>query len=361
MNQKQMEAAKKSLSEWLEHPQELGKKPAKIEYAGEFDLHELHYYIFKYKKTLLGSWLLGVCGGYEGDALEHCGHVFSEMQEYVKERATQDAVKIVEMIRTFWMEQAKKQEEQKDKKRQSVNFVLLKENVWDKERFLQELAKDWQIADETPKKDAAKNDPDTALISYNGAIVTVGLMPAPIPNGEAEYHAKLNFMWKEAVEVTNTHQAHLIVAVLGAVAPTEAGKLLVKVVSTLCKDENVIGIYANQVVYEPKYYQSLSQMMKEDLFPVYNLVWFGLYRGEKGMCAYTSGLQCFGKDEMEILDSSHSPNELMGLLANMSGYVIEGDVTLKDGETVGYTAEQKLPVTRSQGVAVQGMSLKIAF
>jgi len=33
----------------------------------------------------------------------------------------------------------------------------------------------------------------------------------------------------------------------------------------------------------------------------------------------------------------------------------------KAGETVGFSAEQKLPITRSQGIMVQGMSLKIGY
>ena len=44
MNQQQ--AAMQSMKEWLSHPGELGKEPAKIEPAGEFDLHDLHYYMF---------------------------------------------------------------------------------------------------------------------------------------------------------------------------------------------------------------------------------------------------------------------------------------------------------------------------
>jgi len=34
MNTQQMNAAKNALSDWLAHPQELGKAPAKIECAG---------------------------------------------------------------------------------------------------------------------------------------------------------------------------------------------------------------------------------------------------------------------------------------------------------------------------------------
>ena len=78
----QEQAATAVMEEWLSHPQELGKKPAKLEIAGEFDLHDLHYYIFKFKKTLLGSWKVAVCGGYEGDGLGHCGHIYSEMEDY---------------------------------------------------------------------------------------------------------------------------------------------------------------------------------------------------------------------------------------------------------------------------------------
>jgi len=44
-----MNAAMESLTEWLAHPAELGKAPAKIECAGEFDLHDLHYCFVKSK------------------------------------------------------------------------------------------------------------------------------------------------------------------------------------------------------------------------------------------------------------------------------------------------------------------------
>ena len=44
MNTEQMESVRRALVEWLSHPQALGKEPAKIEYAGTIELHEMHYY-----------------------------------------------------------------------------------------------------------------------------------------------------------------------------------------------------------------------------------------------------------------------------------------------------------------------------
>lgn len=57
MNKEQLYAAQTAMIEWLSDPHELGKKPFKIECAGEFDFNEMHYYIFKFKASLLGKCL----------------------------------------------------------------------------------------------------------------------------------------------------------------------------------------------------------------------------------------------------------------------------------------------------------------
>ena len=106
MNEKQKQEACRAMSEWLSHPSELGKAPFRIECAGEFDIEGLRYYIFKFKKSLLGDWLLGVCGGYEENSDEHCGHVFSEMEKYDEKTAEELAKNIVENIRSYWIRQA---------------------------------------------------------------------------------------------------------------------------------------------------------------------------------------------------------------------------------------------------------------
>ena len=49
-------------------------------------------------------------------------------------------------------------------------------------------------------------------------------------------------------------------------------------------------------------------MMQEDELPIFNWIWFGLWRDENGMNGYTYGLDSFGKEEMEVLgtDAKHS-------------------------------------------------------
>lgn len=363
MNQNQYESALNEMTSWLAHPQELGKEPAKIELAKEFDYEELHYYIFKYKKTLRGKWLLGVCGGYEEDSLENCGHTFSEMEEYRERTAEEDAVKLIEYVKSYWKEQAEQEEEKRQSPGTFVGFVLLEESTFDKEAFLCTLKDEWQVEDDYEDKEEKEEEGgDMAVISYGGGFAVVSLIQGAIPGEEIVYHAKSNFRWPEAAEVSKRHKAHLLVSVLGkTMSVKEAGELSVKVTAACCKQKGVLGVYANGTVYEPEFYLNFADMIKDDLFPLFNLVWFGLYRGKNGICGYTSGLRSLGYDEIEVIDSKQPASEVGDFLTDVANYVVDQDVVLQDGETIGFTNEQKLPITKSRGAAVEGDSLKIGF
>ncbi|MNI86428.1 hypothetical protein D3C73_1435240 [compost metagenome] len=86
-----------------------------------------------------------------------------------------------------------------------------------------------------------------------------------------------------------------------------------------------------------------------------------MVRTESGTNGYTNGLKPFGKEEIEIVDSQADPADLREFLIDISNYVIQYNVTLRHGETIGFSEEQKLTITRSEGVYVDGESLKIGF
>lgn len=106
MNQE--ESAKEEMIKWLSSPNELGREPAKIETSSKFNYSGMNYYIFKFKKNINDNmWMLAVCGGYEDDSLEHCGHVFSDFKEYNQKTEKEDAIEIVEWIKEYWKKRAK--------------------------------------------------------------------------------------------------------------------------------------------------------------------------------------------------------------------------------------------------------------
>ena len=361
----QQQAAVAAMTEWLAHPQELGKAPAKIEIAGEFDLHDCHYYILKYKKSLLGKWLVGVCGFEDAETPEPCGHTFSAMEPYDPADAQERCEAMVEAIRQYWMDRAKEEVERQSSAGPFAGFVLLSTPEWDLEAFKAQLKADWDI--DYPPADgeqSGENDDKTvAVFDVDGMTAAASLMEAPVPDGEAEYWANSNFMDREnALAAAQSHKAHVMIAVMDKEhSPRERGELYVKLVSTLLKAPNALGVYTNGTVWLPDYFIQVSEDLKEGDLPLLDLVFVGLVQYEKGICGWTNGLRAFGKDELEIRDSQQSPQDVHELLLNISGYLIEEDVTLRDGETLGYTAEQKLHITRSEGVNVEGMSLKIGF
>lgn len=127
MNREQMKAAQKAMTAWLAHPSELGKEPFKIECTKEFDLHDMHYYIFRFKEKLLGEWKLAVCGGYEDDSLEHCGHIFSDLKKYDEKTSYDESVAMVERIRSYWMKKAREQESFQEKFKANIDFRMQEE------------------------------------------------------------------------------------------------------------------------------------------------------------------------------------------------------------------------------------------
>lgn len=364
METQKIKDAKQQLTEWLCDPRELGEKPAKLEYVKTLiDPDGIECMIFKFKKTLFSKWMLGVVS----DA-----GVFSEMQVYSEETAEKDAAECLDWLKTYWKDMAARQsgestDEHKDEIGRFVAFALLSDKTWDKEQFRQDMKEDWGIEYEPEEGETDENSEehqgcDAELFQVGSATVILGFLDIPVPNGEAEQNAAMNYTWKEAVEVTRTHQAHIIVSVMGEHEnPIEDGKLFVKVLASLCKQKNVIGVNTNGVVYQPQFYFAMKEMLEKGMFPTWGLIWFGVLRTEKGFHTYTIGMNHFGKDDMEILDADKDPNELRDFMIGIAEYCIEGNVALRAGESIGLTADQRCQISRSEGVCIDGMTLKIAY
>ncbi len=250
-----------------------------------------------------------------------------------------------------------------------TGFVLLSKAEWDKKMILNDLKKEWDIVpneafDELLNEDDEESR-DNLIFTYNGMTAVMGLMPMPIPGGEAEECAKNNYLWRDAVKAAKAHKAHILVAVLGKdVHILERARLYTKLLSVCCLQKRAAGVYTSGVVYEPMDYKRSAEVMKRGMLPMMNLVWVGLYRGESGMCGYTYGLGTFGKDEIEVLDAnvtSKGIDNFVGFIYSIAEYVLMSDVELKDGETIGFSENDKHSITRSEGAALPGMTLKISF
>ncbi len=244
-----------------------------------------------------------------------------------------------------------------------TGFVLLSKAEWDKEQFIRDMKEKWDTT--VDEYDASEEKDDDALVFEVGdMLAAVSLNNYPIPNGEAELNAENNYMWPDAVKIAREHRSHIMVAVLGKEEKVlEKGKLFTKMVAACCRQKYATGIYTSGVVFEPRFYEGFADMLKEDELPIFNWVWFGLYQSEGGLNGYTYGMDVFGKEEMEVLNADAEPEDLRDFLASLASYVLACDVTLQDGETIGFAADDKHTITRSPGVSLpeEQMTLKISW
>ncbi len=243
-----------------------------------------------------------------------------------------------------------------------AGFVLLSENKWSRTKFLADLKSEWDIDLSNGVGSEDNINEDSVLYAeYNGMRVITGLIDTPVPAREAEHFAMANYMWKDAVSETEKHKAHLIITVLGDGTPMEKAQLYTKVASSALKQDTVLGFYSNGAVYEPRMFRDCAEMMRNHDIPIMNIVWFGLYNDGKRAGLYTYGMRQFGKEEIEVYVPVKRAdlNTIREFIMGVAVYVLSEDVTLRDGETIGFSAEQKLPITISPAIAYSGNSVKI--
>ena len=202
----------------------------------------------------------------------------------------------------------------------------------------------------------------TAVFKVDGEMVALAYLPVQIPWGDIEGTAQYAYNWPNAIQELKDHNGHAIVSVMaGNRTAIERFRILSKVLCAILSTSKAIGIYqGNQslLISKSQYLDNIDGL-KEGGIPVTLWVYLGLRKSEKGNSLYTYGLTEFGKQEIEVINTKVELEELFDCVENIVAYVIGSDVTFKSGETVGNTEEQKIQITLSKGVFIDGQSLKL--
>lgn len=207
-------------------------------------------------------------------------------------------------------------------------------------------------------------DDETAYFEVDGQTVVIASMPTPIPNNEVEENAKINYLWENAIDELKNYTTHGIVTIMpNDKTPFERFSLLSKVLcSILNTSEDCIGIYhgSQTLVLSKENYLTNIDYLQNNKAPIPCWIYIGVRPQENGSVSlYTYGMTLFGKQELEIINAKKDVNELYNFILNISSYIIESDITFKDGETLGYAADHKVPIKSSKGVYVEGDTLKL--
>ena len=226
------------------------------------------------------------------------------------------------------------------------------------DKVIQDLQSHWGL-----KVDEVEHSDTTISFNIDGEVIVIGLIPAPIPDEEFESMYSYSYLWEDAEQEIKEHTQHAIVSILGSsTSALKRYSILSKVnASILRTSETAIGVYqgASTLLLPKDFYIDLADLLLEDLLPVQLWVYIGIINNNDKTGLYTYGMKEFGKSEIEIIDTSMESDDAYVFLLTVLQYIIEQDVTLQHGETIGLTEDQKIKITESKAIYLDGNSLKL--
>ena len=247
-----------------------------------------------------------------------------------------------------------------NRKGQFICSIMLDKLGFDKDALIESLKNQWGIVDvlegsvpaftEDDAEDSAESE---ALFIRQGKMLAfISYKPCKLPQKNLEYAAQNNFMWPDAHKALKQHKAHFEVAVVRDGSELiDRAMLFAKIAAACCALKSASAVYFNYVIIQKEFYADMANIMKYDILPISNWIWIGLYKSKNGMCAYTCGLDLFGKEEIEVLDAACEPKQLHQFVYYLAHHVIANEITLEDGGTIGPNATDMHTITRSKGVA----------
>lgn len=202
----------------------------------------------------------------------------------------------------------------------------------------------------------------TAVLTIDGTLFAIAFIPAAVPQEDMAYSAQFAYNWKSVLEDTSEVDGHALVSVLkGSLDIVARQVLLSRILYSIIATSTCIGVYqGSQTLLIPReQYLAAYEELKLGKVVVPLWIYIGLRTTEEGNSIYTYGLKAFDKQELEVINSPLELEELYSFFINICSYVIGSNIVFKHGETLGYTAEQKIQITASKGVFLEGETLKL--
>lgn len=239
-----------------------------------------------------------------------------------------------------------------------MGMVLMnKMELMDYPNIEKDILNTWDI-----EKDELDGNDQTISFAVDGATFLIGFIPAPVPGDDLSTAVEYSYLWKDA-RMALDNESHIVIAVVGEEMPLDLYKQFTKIAAIILAHTNSMGVYlSNQsLVLSKEFYLEEAAKMNDENLPLYLWAYFGMRQSDKGNSVYTYGLKEFGLKELEIVNSRNTMEGVMDFLYQTAHYTVAGNINLKDGETVGGLEEEKIKVSLSNGVNLDGQTLKVAY
>lgn len=196
---------------------------------------------------------------------------------------------------------------------------------------------------------------DNTLSFYLGDDkLVVSAMEHAVPWDDLRGPCTAAWYWPEAARELRAHQGHVLVVIVPGTPDRKAAALkLTKVTAAPASSGSAAGVFwgGSGTVHAPKPFCDTVGEIRPDRLPVEIWVGFGLIAEEgDAYSVYTSGLEAFGMQEIEIHSSRRDPQFLYSRLFDVVHYLLRKGVMLHDGETIGIANEEQITIQQSTSV-----------
>lgn len=197
------------------------------------------------------------------------------------------------------------------------------------------------------------------LIRCGNQLVAVMSMPAPIPDDDGLW-ARAATIWPEGKAVAARHRGHLIVSMLGKnERPLVAARVTAAVIGALiaAMPECCGVVWAGRVARPSGLWLEMSSRSFAP-FPDYPFIlWVDIlpFQSDRKIGAITVGLSTFVGREIEFKTAKLTLPALIDKVAGLSVYLVEHGNVVKDGDTIGASATERIAVRHRNSEVFTGL------
>lgn len=217
-----------------------------------------------------------------------------------------------------------------------------------------ELATEAMDDSRTPQAQAS-----SPLIRCGKELVAVMSMPAPVPDDQGLW-ARAASTWPESKAVAARHRGHLIVSMFGQrEQPLVAARVTTAVIGALIATmPECCGVaWAGRVARPADLWLETSRHSFAP-YPDYPFsLWVDIlpFRSGAKIGAVTMGLSAFVGREIEFVTSKLTLEAVFDKVSGLSVYLIEHGNVVKDGDTIGASASERIQVRYKNSDAFGGL------
>jgi len=191
-------------------------------------------------------------------------------------------------------------------------------------------------------------DKDIVLLRVADGTAFVSLMNAPIPGQELQRTCHQAWQWREACDTVRDHKAHFLVVLVGTkLSKLDSALLQTKIVAAVIEESSAVAAYWGTSLNSREEFlaQSAKVAPAPESLPTWLWVSYRVSPDAGGRSSISSaGLRDFNLMEIETKDAAMPLRDLYGLVQGTAAYLIAKGPIIRDGDTIGHTAQQRIRV-----------------